>query len=36
MFLLIVEDDDMLSEAVCDGARQSGWSIDRVSNASAA
>jgi two-component system OmpR family response regulator len=36
MHLLLVEDDDMLGEAVCDGARQSGWAIDRVSNASAA
>jgi two-component system OmpR family response regulator len=36
MHLLLVEDDDMLGEAVCDGARQSGWSIDRVGNASAA
>jgi len=36
MHLLLVEDDDMLGEAVCDGARQSGWSIDRVGNAPAA
>ncbi|AVQ81891.1 MULTISPECIES: response regulator transcription factor [Variovorax] len=36
MHLLLVEDDDMLGEAVCDGARQGGWSIDRVDCASAA
>ena len=36
MYLLLVEDDDLLGEAVCDGARQSGWSIDHVGDAAAA
>ncbi|MDE1164717.1 MAG: response regulator transcription factor [Pseudomonas sp.] len=30
MHLLLVEDDAMLAEAICDGARQHGWSIDHV------
>lgn len=36
MQLLLVEDDTMLSEAICDGARQSGWDIDLVSDAETA
>jgi len=36
MHLLLVEDDAMLGEAVCDGARQSGWTIDHVGDAPAA
>lgn len=34
--LLLVEDDAMLAEAVCDGIRQLAWSIDHVADASAA
>jgi two-component system OmpR family response regulator len=36
MQLLLVEDDPMLGEAICDGARQSGWSMDLVRDAAAA
>lgn len=36
MHLLLVEDDAMLGESICDGARQSGWSIDHVRDAAAA
>jgi two-component system OmpR family response regulator len=36
MHLLLVEDDSMLGEAICDGARQSGWSIDHVCDAPSA
>lgn len=36
MHLLLVEDDDMLADAVCDAARQNGWRIDRVGDAAAA
>lgn len=36
MHLLLVEDDQMLAEAVCNGARQSGWRIDHVCNVPAA
>ena len=36
MHLLLVEDDPMLGESICDGARQSGWSIDHVGDAYAA
>ncbi|SHH96096.1 response regulator transcription factor [Pollutimonas bauzanensis] len=36
MKLLLVEDDQMLGETICDGARQSGWHIDRVGDANAA
>ncbi len=36
MNLLLVEDDQMLGETICDGARQSGWHIDHVSDARAA
>ncbi|QGZ41311.1 two component transcriptional regulator, winged helix family [Pseudoduganella flava] len=36
MHLLLVEDDAMLGESICDGARQSGWSIDHVADAQAA
>ena len=36
MHLLLVEDDAMLGEAVCDGARRSGWTIDHVGDAPAA
>ncbi|WPH12050.1 response regulator transcription factor [Variovorax paradoxus] len=36
MHLLLVEDDAMLGEAVCDGARQGGWTIDHVCDAPAA
>jgi two-component system, OmpR family, response regulator len=34
--LLLVEDDVMLAEAICDGIRQHAWSIDHVADASAA
>jgi two-component system, OmpR family, response regulator len=34
--LLLVEDDDMLAEAVCDAAHQNAWRIDRVSDAAGA
>ena len=33
MNLLLVEDDQMLGESICDGARQSGWHIDHVCDA---
>jgi two-component system OmpR family response regulator len=36
MKLLLVEDDQMLGETICDGARQSGWHVDHVSDASSA
>jgi two-component system OmpR family response regulator len=36
MHLLLVEDDAMLGESICDGARQGGWSIDHVADAQAA
>jgi two-component system OmpR family response regulator len=36
MNLLLVEDDQMLGESICDGARQSGWHIDHVCDAKAA
>lgn len=36
MNLLLVEDDQMLGESICDGARQSGWHIDHVRDAKAA
>lgn len=34
--LLLVEDDLMLAETVCDGIRQHAWGIDHVSDAAAA
>jgi two-component system OmpR family response regulator len=34
--LLLVEDDVMLAEAVCDGIRQHAWHIDHVADAAAA
>ncbi|MGQ5289283.1 response regulator transcription factor [Pectobacterium actinidiae] len=36
MNLLLVEDDQMLGESICDGARLSGWHIDHVFDAKAA
>lgn len=36
MHLLLVEDDAMLAEAICDGARQNAWSIDRCGDAESA
>ncbi|MCF5223984.1 response regulator transcription factor [Pseudomonas syringae] len=36
MYLLLVEDDAMLGEAICDGARQAGWSIDHARDAQTA
>ncbi|MDR3446729.1 MULTISPECIES: response regulator transcription factor [Dyella] len=36
MNLLLVEDDTMLAEAICDGVRQHAWDIDHVGNAGAA
>ncbi|SDA77058.1 two component transcriptional regulator, winged helix family [Pseudomonas sp. NFPP33] len=36
MNLLLVEDDQMLGETICDGARQSGWHIDHVGDANSA
>lgn len=36
MHLLLIEDDTMLGESICDGARQNGWSIDHVGDANAA
>ena len=36
MHLLLVEDDTMLAEAVCDAARQIAWQIDHVGTAAAA
>jgi two-component system, OmpR family, response regulator len=34
--LLLVEDDVMLAEAICDGIRQHAWSIDHAGDATAA
>jgi len=34
--LLLVEDDLMLAETVCDGVRQHGWAVDHVNDAGAA
>ncbi len=34
--LLLVEDDAMLADAVCDGIRQHAWRIDHVGDAAAA
>lgn len=34
--LLLVEDDAMLAEAICDGVRQEGWRIDIATDASGA
>jgi two-component system OmpR family response regulator len=34
--LLLVEDDAMLADAVCAGARQNGWTIDHARDATAA
>jgi two-component system, OmpR family, response regulator len=36
MQLLLVEDDAMLADAVCEGARQNAWKIDHVGDAAAA
>lgn len=36
MNLLLIEDDEMLGESICDAARQSGWNIDHVVNAQSA
>jgi two-component system OmpR family response regulator len=36
VYLLLVEDDAMLAEAICDGVRQQAWEIDRVADAGAA
>ncbi|MBL8522568.1 MAG: response regulator transcription factor [Betaproteobacteria bacterium] len=36
MHLLLVEDDAMLADAVCSGARQNAWTIDCASDALAA
>ena len=36
MKLLLVEDDPMLAETVCDGIRQHAWGVDHVSDAGAA
>jgi len=36
MNLLLVEDDRLLGETICDGARQGGWHVDHVVNANAA
>jgi two-component system, OmpR family, response regulator len=36
MNLLLVEDDQMLGETICHGARQSGWRVDHVGDANAA
>lgn len=36
MDLLLVEDDPMLAEVICDGARQNGWHIDHADCAAAA
>nr|WP_205633653.1 response regulator transcription factor [Labilithrix luteola] len=33
---MLVEDDDMLAEAVCAGFRQNGWTADRAGDASVA
>lgn len=36
MHLLLVEDDPMLSDALCSGLRQNAWSVDCCADASAA
>ena len=36
MHLLLVEDDTMLAEAVCDAARQIAWTVDHVGDAHSA
>lgn len=36
MHLLLVEDDAMLAQAICDGMRQHAWDIDHVGSAGAA
>ena len=36
LHILLVEDDSMLADAVCDGARQNSWTIDHASDAAAA
>ncbi|MGO4701393.1 response regulator transcription factor [Dyella sp. 2RAB6] len=36
MYLLLVEDDAMLGEAICDGIREQGWAVDRVNDAGSA
>lgn len=36
MNLLLVEDDPMLAETICDGIRQHAWGIDHVGDAAAA
>ncbi|WP_415786123.1 response regulator transcription factor [Bordetella tumulicola] len=36
MNLLLVEDDQLLGETICDGARQSGWRVHHVGDASSA
>lgn len=36
MHLLLVEDDTMVAEAVCDGVRQNGWRVDHVGDAAGA
>ncbi|MEE7567811.1 response regulator, partial [Xanthomonas sp. Kuri4-3] len=36
MYLLLVEDDAQLAEAICDGVRQHGWTIDRAGDAASA
>jgi len=36
MHLLLVEDDPMLADAVCEGARQNAWQIDHVGDAAGA
>jgi two-component system OmpR family response regulator len=34
--LLLIEDDVMLAEAICDGVRQQGWQIEHAKDANAA
>lgn len=36
MKLLLVEDDSMLAETICDGLRQQAWAVDHVRDAAAA
>lgn len=36
MNLLLVEDDAMLAEAICDGVKQQAWDVDHVNNAALA
>ena len=36
LHILLVEDDSMLADAVCDGARQNGWTIDHAFDAAGA